>query len=98
MWLGPIRRENFTKQYFDDLWEWINNGGAGHVAAYLAKQDIRAFSAKAPPLKTPAFWAIVDSNRAPEESELPDVIEKLGNPKAFTLNEVIARGRQGRQG
>ena len=68
---------------------WYDNGGIEHVAAYLAKLDISTFDAKAPPPKTPAFWAIVDANRAPEEGELADVFDKLKNPDAITLDQVI---------
>ena len=57
----------------------------GHVAAYLAELDLSAFDPKAPPPKTPAFWDIVDANRAPEDAELADVLDQLGNPDAVTL-------------
>ncbi len=50
------------------------------MAAYLAARDLSRFDPKAPPLKTPAFWDIVDANRAPEDSELTDALEGLDNP------------------
>src|SRR5262252_6302032 len=50
------------------------------VAAYLDELDISKFDPKAPPPKTPAFWDIVDANRAPEEGELADVLDGLGKP------------------
>ena len=59
-----------------------------NVAAYLSGLDISNFDSKAPPPKTPAFWAIVDANQAPEESELADVLDKLGWPDATTINEL----------
>jgi hypothetical protein len=34
------------------------------------------------PKKTPAFWAIADAARAPEDSELNDVIDAMGRPSA----------------
>jgi hypothetical protein len=43
------------------------------------------FNPKAPPRKTEAFWAIVDANVAPEESELADIIDDLGKPKVLTI-------------
>jgi hypothetical protein len=52
--------------------------------------DISAFDAKAPPPKTPAFWEIADANRAPEDAELADAIDALGNPDALTLNQIKA--------
>lgn len=52
------------------------------------QRDISKFDPKAPPPKTPAFWAIVDANRAPEEPELADLLDKMGNPDAFTLAQL----------
>jgi hypothetical protein len=52
--------------------------------------DISDFDPKAPPPKTAAWWAIVDVNRAPEDAELADVLDRLGNPRATTLIRIIA--------
>jgi hypothetical protein len=62
--------------------------GDRHVAAYLAELDLSKFDPKAPPPKTAAFWDIVDANRAPEDAELADVLDRLGNPVAITLAQV----------
>ena len=54
------------------------------------------FDAKAPPPNTPAFWAIVDANRSPEDADLADVLEKIGSMKgqtpvnAVTLQMLVA--------
>jgi Family of unknown function (DUF5906) len=82
-------KDDFSKAYWKKLWKWYAHGGIEYVVAYLAKLDIRAFDAKAPPPKTPAFWTIVDANRAPEEGELADIFEKLGNPEAVTIEQVM---------
>src|SRR3954451_22785185 len=39
--------------------------------------DLDRFNAKAPPHKTGAFHAIVDSNRAPEDAELADTLDEI---------------------
>jgi hypothetical protein len=57
-------KEDFSPDYWKKLWGWYAKGGIEAVAAYLAKLDISAFDAEAPPPKTAAFWAIVDANRA----------------------------------
>jgi hypothetical protein len=89
---SDCKREDFEPGYFDKLWDWYENEeGFEHVAAYLATRDISKFNPKAPPKKTDAFWEIVDNNRAPEEGELADVIDLLGNPKALTLNSLIEK-------
>jgi hypothetical protein len=35
------------------------------------------------------FWAIVDANRAPEEAELADALDKLGWPDVLTLVDIM---------
>jgi Family of unknown function (DUF5906) len=83
-----LTKDDFPDGYWNALWGWYASGGAGHVAAYLAKLDISAFDPKAPPPKTPAFWDIADANRAPEDAELADVLDRMGNPDATTLASI----------
>ena len=72
--------------YFDTMWRWYEKeGGFEDIAAFLATVDTSDFNPKAPPLKTPAFWAIVQSNRPAEESEIMDALDMLNNPEAITL-------------
>jgi hypothetical protein len=82
-------KDDFTPAYWDDLWKWYEREGYGHVAAYLAEFDLSDFNPKAPPPKTAAFWAIVDANRAPEDAELADVLDKLERPDAVTLDMLV---------
>jgi hypothetical protein len=83
-------KDDFTPKYWNEIYHWYQHeGGNQNVTAYLAEVDLSKFDAKAPPPKTEAWWAIVDSNRAPEEAELADVIDTLGNPKAVTIDQVI---------
>jgi hypothetical protein len=86
---SDLTEKDFGENYWNRLWQWYEAGGGfGHVTAYLAQLDISEFDPKAPPPKTPAFWAIVDASRAPEDAELADVIENLGDPPAFTLLQI----------
>jgi hypothetical protein len=80
---------DFADGYWNSLWGWYGNGGDEDVAAYLGKLDISHFDPKAPPAKTPAFWAIVDANQAPEEAEVADVLDKLGRPDALTAVDLL---------
>ena len=82
---------HFQGEYWNKLWAYYGNGGIAHVAAYLRQRDIRTFDPKAPPPKTPAFWAIVDAARAPEDAELADLLERIGSPRAVPLGEIIER-------
>jgi len=86
-------KEEFAEDYWSRLWGWYDRGGIGNVAAHLRTLDLSGFDPKAPPPKTAAFYAIVDANRAPEDSELADAIERAGNPDALTLEAVIANAR-----
>lgn len=88
---SECKREDFDDAYWNTLWGWYESGGDRNVAAYLERRDISKFNPKAPPPKTEAFWAIVNSNVAPEESELADVLDDLGNPKAVTISQIAAK-------
>jgi hypothetical protein len=85
-------KADFTPKYWGKLWHWYRDeDGFEHVAAYLHALDIIGFDPKAPPPQTPAFWAIVNAGSAPEDAELRDVLDALGNPDAVTLVQLIAK-------
>jgi len=84
----------FDESYWDRLWQWYYQGGFGHVAAYLAQFDISGFNPKAPPKKTEAFWHMVNSNRAPEDAELADVLDRLRWPAVITLDAIREKATQ----
>jgi hypothetical protein len=79
---------DFEIDYWTKHWDWLNNGGDSHVAAYLMQLDISGFNIKAPPPKTPTFWEIVSTNLAPEDAELADVLDTLKQPDALTLEDI----------
>ena len=82
---SELKKESIADDYWNKLWGFYAAGGTWHIAAYLRDFDISSFDPKAPPPKTPAFWDIVYANRAPEDAELADVLERLGNPDATIL-------------
>jgi Family of unknown function (DUF5906) len=88
---SAFTEDDFQEGYWRAIWSWYEADGISHGAAYLAELDISDFDAKAPPPKTPAFWAIVDASRAPEDDELADALDVLGCPAAVTLDQVAAR-------
>jgi hypothetical protein len=79
---------DYGEGYWRGLYGWYAAGGTGHVCAYLRSIDLSGFDPKAPPVKTPAFWAIVQAGEAPESSELRDVLDHLGNPPAVTVEQL----------
>jgi len=96
---SDLTKDDFEADYWARLWSWYDRGGDRNVAAYLAAVDLTGFDPKAPPPKTQAFWEIVDANRAPEDAELADIIDKLSPdqgadgiplpPIAFPLAKVL---------
>jgi Family of unknown function (DUF5906) len=85
---SDLTRDDFGADYWSRLWDWYESGGYAHVATYLAGLDLTSFDPKAPPPKTPAFWDVVDASRAPEDAELADVLDRLNNPAAVTIERV----------
>jgi hypothetical protein len=85
-----LTKDDFTEDYWNELWGFYDAGGDRHVAAYLADLDLKDFNPKAPPPKTEAFWTIVNAGRAPEDAELATIFELLGNPDAVTLRQLAA--------
>jgi hypothetical protein len=88
---SSLSKADFDPSYWNDLWSWYLQGGHQNVTAYLQQLDISSFDHKAPPPQTAAFWDIVSANRAPEDAELADILDHLGNPDAVTLNRVQAQ-------
>lgn len=83
-------RTEFSEDYWKAFYAWLHTGGLNHVVAYLDTVDLTGFDPKAPPPLTPAFWAMVDAGRAPEEGEMTDALEKLNYPPALTLDQLVA--------
>ena len=87
---SEANESDFVSGYWNKLWRWYEAEGFGHVAAYLRTLDVSDFDPKAPPLKTPAFWAIVSANHPAENAELADLLDKLEQPDAVTLDDLVA--------
>jgi len=83
-----LTKETFEEGYWPELWGWYEAGGTEHVAAYLAGLDLSDFNPKAPPPLTAAFHDIVAANMAPEDAEMADVLDRLGNPDAVTVKQL----------
>jgi hypothetical protein len=88
---SPRTRADFRPGYFGELWNWMRDGGAGHVAAHLRSIDLSAFDPKAPPARTPAFYRMVAAGEAPESGELRDIIDAMGQPEALTLLHLAVK-------
>lgn len=85
----------FGGGYWTKLWSWYGAGGAGHVCALLRGRDISAFDPKAPPQRTNAFRAMVETGRPSEHSDFADALEALGGPDAVTFAQVAEAAEAG---
>jgi hypothetical protein len=89
--LPPEDRRHFvawsprTPQEFPQtFWPWLKTpGNDEHVAAYLATRDLSKFDPFAPPPKTDAWHAIVSANQEPQDAELLDVLDQMGENWIF---------------
>jgi hypothetical protein len=88
---SSMSKDDFASDYWRNLYHWYAGGGTAAIAHYLASRDLSGFDAKAPPPKTSAFWEIVNANRAPEDAELADVLDDLGQPDVVTLDRVASQ-------
>jgi Family of unknown function (DUF5906) len=89
---SPCKAGQFAPEFFARFYHWYENeGGIGHVIAFLKSYDLARFDAYAPPPKTAGFWNIVVSDYGPEHGELLDAIEALGNPEALTIADLAGK-------
>lgn len=86
---SEVTKDDFTADYWRELWTWYDAVGRANVAAYLREVDLSQFDAKTPPPKTDAFYAIVNANRSPEDAELDDVLVYLGSPVAISKDDLL---------
>jgi hypothetical protein len=71
----------FPKDFFTEFYHWYyEEGGIGHVIAYLDSVDLSSFNPHAAPPKTEAFWTMVNADCGDEENELEDALDALGTP------------------
>lgn len=87
------RKEDFSDEYWCQLWRWIDNGGAEAVVGYLRGLDLSDFNPKAPPPKTEAFFAIVQANSNPDDVALSGLVngDSGTKPPVVTLGMLAER-------
>jgi hypothetical protein len=82
-------KEEFSASFWNEKWHWLlDEGGAGHVAAYLAQRDLSNFNPGGTPKETAAFFEIVNASAAPEDAELADALDELKRPDIVTLLDL----------
>jgi hypothetical protein len=91
---SPCKAGEFSPEFFNKFYRWYyDEGGIGHVIAFLRQYDLTQFNAYAAPPKTAGFWNIVAADQGLEHGELLDAIDALGrearNKAARDRNETI---------
>jgi hypothetical protein len=100
--ISEIKRPDLPRKFFDDFYNWYDNeGGIGHVIAYLQQRNLSNFNSKQAPLKTTGFWGMVHVDYGPDHSELVEAIDALsthdehGNiiaaPAAVTIAQLVEK-------
>jgi len=99
-WGYEIERDDERKdEFWRGYWHHIKLGADYHVVAYLSQPElIEGFNPGATPPHTPAWHEIVAANRNPQDAELLDVLEAMGEPwwndpkpDAVTIAQIIAQ-------
>ena len=83
-WSDSVKGD-FTEAYWNAIWQWYYSGGFEIVAYYLLHYDLTKFNPKASPKQTEAFWAVVDASQRPEDTDMADLLDYLGNPKVVPV-------------
>jgi hypothetical protein len=79
---------DFAEAFWKQLYGWYENeNGYAIVTHYLASRDLSHFNPKAPPVRTPAFWAMVDAEVPAETSELADLIDRVAIMKGTVMDD-----------
>ena len=84
---SDLTKEDFAPGYWNTLWGCMRAAATG-MSRPISLSWTSHPSIRRHPLQNPAFWDIVDANRAPEDAEFADVLDKMGNPDAITLLQI----------
>ena len=74
---SDAKKEDFTADYWTDLWSWYHHGGLQHVAAYLRTLDLRASIPRRRRRRLARSGTSSTPSRAPEDAELADVLDEM---------------------
>jgi len=76
-------------EYFTKLWDWLHDGGASHVAAFLTYRDISAFSASNGQRKTMAHKSVVGLSYS-NDGWLADILAELNEPDVVRADSIMS--------
>lgn len=83
--LEPDGSRAQDREYFNQLYQWINNGGASHLLAHLLGYDLSVFDPRRPPVTA----ALVDEKLASLPPAYQYLYQELWEGKPFNDQERI---------
>lgn len=72
--------EPLTKEYYNDLWQWLDGGGNGLVVRWLLDRDISAFNPKQPAPLTRFKSEMIGTSKSPLKHQIEDMIAAGDHP------------------
>jgi len=78
------------KAYFNALWQWAENGGKEHVAAFLNERDLSNFSADTGQRITDAHASVVAENLKSDDW-LDDILAELNYPDCVRSDLIVSK-------
>lgn len=75
-----------SKEYYDELWSWLEFGGNGKVVRWLLDRDLSDFNPKQPAPSTNFKRELVETSKSPLKHLLQEMIEAKDYP--FTVDCV----------
>jgi hypothetical protein len=74
-WIVQSNAVRASQEYYNKLFEWLDSDGPSHFLHYLLNYDLSEFQYAAPPPRTAAKDAMIDSARSEVEQCLRDAAE-----------------------
>jgi len=78
-----------VKEYFSTLWDWFNDGGFAHVAAFLHARDLSKFSPNNGQRKTYAHQSVISTSFT-SDHEFIDALHEMGEPDLLRSDAIMA--------
>ncbi|EAV3940074.1 hypothetical protein E2753_20600 [Salmonella enterica] len=93
--VDDLRREGMNETYFNDLYDWLNNGGDEIVAGYLDNRSVVNFPNRAP--QTTSTEEAIMESRSPVEQFVDDFCEfccdgEISSDQLFVAWKMYSQG------
>lgn len=86
---SDLQAKDIPEDYFRNYYQWLHDGGAGHVAAFMHARDLSAFDPGERPEKTEGMQTMVAGAKSPEYEDFLTIMGRMGWPDAVMIGELI---------